>query len=266
MNYLTKFTPAETLIFLEMDKVPFRELLKVTFFDLLLKKVLMTKRKSYKPSANDPYVTVKHVCAGQNLKLYKTLSHETIFLDAFKRSKNMEPLLRHYVTLVNENAINRKIYLEIIKELPNVKPYLMQSFWQSIFGGFGLTKEGEEIAQQIDIELGNLDKTLPELIKNDKREALALIKKVNGNIFFLENIDFKQLHMLDIKELGKTEDEVYFENIPNGCSTGSQWDSFEGHSHSFDSSCGTSNGSDSGCGSSGCGGSGCGGSGCGGGD
>ena len=265
MNYLTKFTPAETLIFLEMDKVLFRELLKATFLDLLLKKVLMTKRKSYKPSANDPYVTVKHVCAGSNLKLYKTLTHETIFVDAFKRSKNMEPLLRHYVTLVNENAINRKTYLECIKELPNVKPYLMQSFWQKLFGGFGLTKEGESIAKGIDFELGELDILLPELIKNNKREALTLIKKVNGNIFFLNNLDLKQLHLLDIKELGKPEDEVYFEEIPDGCSAGTQWDSFEGHSHSFDSSCGTSNGSDnSGCGSSGC--SGCGGSGCGGGD
>jgi len=264
MKHLSNFSPAETLLLIEGSASYQRDLLKVTFLDLLLKKVIKKTKKTYRPSIRDPYVTMKYICAGPNFQSCVAAKHEDVFLDVFTKSKKINALFKHMVKMGYENSYDQVKYQKLIAQSDRMKPYFKINVLFALFGAISLTREGKVLAESIKKELADLDKTLPKLVETDKQKAWEIIQKVNGNIFLLKNLDFSLLYEID-KEMTSFENERKGAFNNGSCSSCSSWDRmdsdwiiFDSHSHSFDSSCGGDGG---GCGSSD--GSGCG-SGCGG--
>lgn len=258
MNQLSKLSPAETLLVLQGENASIKELLKVTFMDLLLKQVVRTVEVQKQPSSRDPVRIYNYVEAGKNFLTYQPLPHENIFLAPFQKSDDVQILFRHIVKIGYQNAKSERKLHAILRQSPNVNRCFSQNIFQSIFGEFSLTTIGQELKIKVEAEIAQLEEELPRLIVDDHQKALDILKVIKGNIFLLTNIEFDLLKQID-KELIAEMNRQDGTNNSGGC-VGCTWSIFDNYSDSFDNSCSGDSGCSSGC--SGCGGSGC--SGCGG--
>ncbi len=273
MNLLNIYSPAETLVVTQGDKATLRDLVKNTFLDLMLKKVIRTTDITRQPHPNDPEVSYKYVVAGSNLFTYQALPHERIFLLPFLTESSVPILFRNYVKLMFEKAQSGYAYRHRVIKSPNLADQYTQGFWQKLVGGYSQTAQGAAAKTKLLTELNLLESAFPEWIETNPTKALEIWRQIKGNVFLLATVDFALLQQIDkdiLKELNTTpmaDDGDWSSSISvSGCS--SSWDSFGDCSDSFNSSCGSDSGcsSDGGGGDSGCssGCSGCGG-GCGGG-
>jgi hypothetical protein len=199
MNYLSKFTPAETLMFIERSQAPYQDLMQFTFMDLLLKKVLKSEETFHKPSKYDVTSVITYISPGPNFDKYASLPHQDVFLDFFRNNKNKRIINRHFVKIGYGNSKNRKKYIELILQSGNISPFIKKNLLHKLFGGFGLSIEGYEIEKSINDELAKLDRELSDFLINDKEKALGIIKRVWGNIFLLNNLDYKKIQGADKK-------------------------------------------------------------------
>jgi hypothetical protein len=262
MKELSKLHPAQTLLLIEGRNAEQKDLLKYTFMDLLLKKVLKTMKKSYRPSKYDPVQTITYVSTGDNFSSYKYAPHEHVFLKPFQERSSIAKLMfRHVVKMGYQNSKYTRHYQNLIADTFELRQFVDSGVISILFGRFALSPAGKEMKDVLKGELKYLDEHLPDLIQRDKQKALEVLRIIKGNIFLLKNIDFKLLADID-KEL---MDEMhprrgYGDSGCSGCV--STWDSFGHDWNTFDSNCSSGN---SGCGGSGCSGGGCSGcSGCGG--
>lgn len=261
MNHLSKLSPAETLFVLQGHNATIKELLKVTFMDLLLKQVVRTVEVQRQPSRRDTIRIYRYVLTGKNFNSYKPLPHENIFLAPFQKKESAQILFRHLVKMGYQNAQSQSILHSTLRKSPNIDGCVSRNPFQIIFGGFYVTPKGFELRNTIQSEIRELEEKLPPLINEDLEKARDILKVIRGNIFLLTSIEFALLNQIDtqlLSEMNKrnaTSDGI-------GCS-GCTWDSFDSYTDSFNSSCS----GDSGCsgGGSGCSGCGSGCSGCGGG-
>lgn len=249
MKHLSKFQPAETLLLIEDIKAELKELLKITFMDLLLKQVIEIKRVSKKSHIRDKVRYYKYVVRGKNFLNYSPLTHELAFLSPYQKSSSIKILFQHIIRMGFENAKSESKYISAVRQSKNIQHYFTKSIIQSLFGGFSITEDGIELRNKIKIEIAQLENDLPALIHNDKQKALEVLNTIGGNIFLLKNIDFKLLQQIDSEILAEMNKKYKDDEGGSGCYGCSSWDS------------GCLGCSNSGCDSSGC--SGC--SGCGGG-
>ncbi len=104
-----------------------------------------------------------------------------------------------------------------------------------------------------------MEAELPNIIHNDKKKALEILKRIGGNVFLVKGLEFELLKEID-EELSKEfeRNDKSYNTGCGGCFTfyGNHSDSFDGAFDTADSSGGGSGCSaDSGCsGCSGCGG------------
>jgi uncharacterized membrane protein YgcG len=267
MNLLTKYSPAETLTVMQGSKATLKDLVKTTFLDLLLKKVIRTIDVPRQPHPNDPEVSYKYVVIGTSFYTYQPLPHEKIFVSPFFADGSVQILFRNYVKLLYQKAATASYFQYHIRKSPNLMPHYTQTFWQRLVGNYSPTAYGIEAKEKLGQEMAALETTFPALIESDKTRAVEVWKQIKGNVFLLSTVDFALLQQIDqevLKELNAEQpvgDDGWSASV-SGCSS---WNSFGDCSDSFDSSCGGDSGcsSDGGGGDSGCS-SGCGG-GCGGG-
>ncbi|TAD83256.1 MAG: hypothetical protein EAY75_15165 [Bacteroidetes bacterium] len=262
MKQLSKLSPAETLLVLQDKKASLRELLKVTFLDLLLKQVVRTFDLVQQPTVRNKDSGYKYVEIGKNFWTYQPLPHENIFLTPFQKSPSLQVLFRNMVKTGYQNAKSKGKFTSLLLQSPSMDTCFSRSILQSLFGGFSITLEGQELRNIVSAEILELENQLPSLILNEPEKAQDIMYAIKGNIFLVDNIEFDLLKQkIDnelLAEFNKRDDT----NNGGGCS-GFAWYGFDDYSDSFDSSCGSG---DSGCAGGGCGGGGCGGGGCGGGD
>ncbi|HYG01952.1 MAG TPA: hypothetical protein VD927_05865 [Chryseosolibacter sp.] len=260
MKYLSRLTPAETLIILTGDKTPLSELLKYTFMDLLLKQVLAIREVHRQASSRDPIRAHKYVVIGKNFKSYQVRTHEPTLLSIFQTNPEANVLFRNLVKIAYQNAKSERYYYPKLTTSPNLKEAISTSLLQKVLGRFSYTQKGAVIKKEIQNEMSSIERTVSDYIVTDRNRGLELLKAIGGNIFLLKTLEFEILKEFD-KELFE---EMTKRNTGPGCSGGC-WTDFGHYSESFDRSCssdrGTSCSGDSGCSgcSSGC--SGCGGGG-----
>jgi uncharacterized membrane protein YgcG len=257
VKQLSKLSPAETLIVLQDKNASIRELLKVTFMDLLLKQVLKTYEVQRQESSRDKDGFYKYVEIGKNFWTYQPLPHENIFLAPFQKSNSLQILFRNMVKTGYQNARSKSKLHSALTQSPNLDRCFSRTVLQSLFGGFSLTADGQELRNTVKAEILELEEQLPPLILKEPQEALDVMNAIKGNVFLLTNIEFDLFKQIDkelLSEFNKRDD-----NNNDGGVSGFIWYSFDDYSDSFDSSCS----GHSGCGSgdSGCGGGGCGGGG-----
>ena len=250
MKYLAGLTPAEILI-LTKENVSHQEILKITFIDLLFKKVLKTFEIERQPHISQKVRVYKYVEIGKNFGNYNSLNHERIFLSTFGSDNSIKILFRNLVKIGYQKSKTLSELKNDIIKTPNLKKCFSQNIFQKIFYSYSFTEYGTELKRKVEQEIKNLSNELSNVNSIENQKAIELIKVIGANIFLLINVDYELLQQID-KDLGIEINRNNSIDGGSGCSgCGSNFDDY---SSSFDSGCSSDSGSggDSGC--SGCGG------------
>jgi hypothetical protein len=207
MTLLSKFTPAETKLILESGKATFKDLMKLTFMDLLLKKVIKIVEEEKELHISDGSRTYTYIEAGKNFHKYKPKPHETVFTKPFNTEEEMQYLLQHFIKVGYENSGKSRRYKRKIKETNNLHSYWSDSFFESLFGLTRLNDHGERTKHEISKYLDEIDAQINDWLENDQEKALEVLLAIGGNIFLLKNLKFELLKNIDkeLLTLKKTE-------------------------------------------------------------
>ncbi|MDW3195577.1 MAG: hypothetical protein R8G66_24590 [Cytophagales bacterium] len=263
METLKKLTPAETLVLRDTSQASFRDLLKFTLIDLILKKVLVVRNESNPEPEEENKVAYKNLEKGPAYDSYQPKAHEWIYLAPYEKDADLSIQFRHLVKMGWESARSRNNYLfKQVLMSKDIARAAKEGWFYRTFGYCNLTPEGQLLQQRVNAELGKLADILPNLIENNPEGAKELMGHIYGNIMLVPSFDYSLLKQLD----EVFEEELIERNTDMHTDTAAIWFFFlydDFHS-SFDSEY-DSYGGDSGWGGGGCsGGDGGGCSGCGG--
>lgn len=254
MEILTTLSPAETYLLAEGSSAKLSEILKLTFADLVRKRVLQITEEEHQSHPNNPPRLISYVGVGDQYSEYRFLLHEFPFIQAFESVRDIQFLFSNYVKVCFQNAGRRKSYIYgAFIENGRLGNNFKQDWLSKFFGGPYFSDDGMEANRKVVLAIHQLEADLPQLIDQDRERAIRLLKQIGGNIYLLRNLDLKALPQLaeEFESFRKGNTSGY----DNGCSGYVFFDDF---STSFDNSCSSDSGwgGDSGCGSgcSGCGG------------
>jgi hypothetical protein len=261
MIFFTALTPAENLIIRDQRQSSYKQMLELTFMDLLLKKVLKIEYVKDETTATDQLTETKvaYVSKGENYYTYAPVPHEKLFMKPFITIVTTRILLSNLIKVLYENAEGPRNFRALVALSPRVSNYLKGPRFFPEFGFLPLNKNGIEAKEQIFSEQTTLSGNFVSLWNNDRVKAMDIISKVNGNIFLLP------LSMQMVKSIGFELDTYTSPSKKEDYSAGgcggfyySDYDHVSGGFSEHEPSSGDSSGADSGCGGdSGC--SGCGG-------
>lgn len=271
MKILSQISPAQTKLIIDNNSISLKNLMKLTFMDLILKKVLKIKEVEEKAHPNDKYVReYTYIIPGENFKNYKPKVFESIFLSPFTKSPEIQIQFKIYIKLIYDNSKGRWNYKKTVKNTSEIEPYFKSSFFINLFRQVKLTQKGHKLNTELKDFLYKTDAEIIDLLENNKKEALELLKNIGGNIFLLKNLDFEMLKKIN-KELSNqqkhsnsntyvddNDDWLFFSSYNNDYMYDSYFNDFDSTIDSYDSDSSDSSGwssFDSGCSScSGCGG------------
>ncbi|UOG76488.1 hypothetical protein MTX78_07780 [Hymenobacter tibetensis] len=266
MTSLSSHSPAELLLLLEQYHNPsLRQLLRVTFLDLLRQQVLAISTEQYRPHFLDPVTWQQFVIGGPALATYQALPHEALLINALQADDQLRIPFKQYVRMIFGKAQTPRAYYQLIEE--NMRTGQLFShhwFWRLTQIRY-LTPKGKQLQAATENELARLDKEFASRVASNPSDARQFSQHLGGMLFLLPSFSSEVGHQLE-RELRQIPEPAH--DLGSDFSGGDGGDfSWPSHSDTFDSHCGGHGESDSsGCGGdsdSGCGGdSGC--SGCGG--
>ncbi|MEJ6792605.1 MAG: hypothetical protein QNK89_07745 [Lacinutrix sp.] len=172
--------------------------MKYTFMDLLLKKVIEIKEISKKPHPKDKYTrTYTYVVSGKNFRKYRPKNHESIFLSPFNKEQDFEILFNNFIKMVYDASKGSWNFKKLNKSNLEVTTFFKSSVLLSLFKLYKLTDKGILVRTDIDNYLNGIDKSIDNLLHNDKKKGIELLLNIGGNIFLLKNLDFQLLKKID---------------------------------------------------------------------
>jgi hypothetical protein len=201
MKILSKITPAETILITDINSLELKDLMKYTFMDLLLKKVIEIKEVRRKVNPRDQQIrTYSYVVSGKNFNKYKPKNHELIYLNPFLKNISMQILFKHFVKMAYDSINSDWSYIKLIRSNQEINQFFKQTFWSDLFRINKLTERGISLKNEISNYLNEIDRDIDKLLYDDTAKGLALLLSLGGNIFLLKNLDFQLLKKID-KEL-----------------------------------------------------------------
>jgi len=268
MKILSQITPAETKLIIHSNLVDLKGLMKLTFMDLLLKKVIEIEVVQRKSHPRDAYTReYTYVVSGKNFDKYSPKKHELVFLSPFLKSPDIQILFKSFIKTVYDESKGSWNYKKSVRNTSELKVYFKSTFFHNLFRRIQLTTEGNKLKKELTNYLTDLDVDITNIMNNDKEKALELLQNLKGNIFLLKNLDFELLKKIDT-ELSNQQKKNYsdtsgdydddswlylFDNEDHRYD--SYFDDFNDTIDSFDSDSSGCSSFDSGCSScSGCGG------------
>lgn len=191
---LSELKPAGTKLILD-PKTELTELLKLTFFDLTLKQVLIIKKAQLKSHARDPhlrqYIVVE---TGKYFSKYKPNSYEKHFTDLIDEDSYFK--LKPYLRAISKKIPSEYTYKkEVIHDL-KLKSNFKNGFIYIVFSWLKTNTIGNNLKKEIQEYLDEADENIVTLIENEPKKALELILYLQGNIFLLKNLKFELLEKL----------------------------------------------------------------------
>lgn len=283
---LETFNPAVALLILKGSETPLSEMLKVTFFDLLHRKILEVTKEEYKPKGVETPTELQFVRIGTAGHGYKPLPHEEVFMSYLKTEPTGKLLFQTLVKLAYKLSGGAKSYRRQIIRHGGAAAHFREGFLHRLLGGFDLSDLGIQSRDRLQSEVANLRRVLDDNRERDPDEVAKLLQSLGAIALMIPGFDFAEFPA-EPNEMAKTfaqQNDSGYTAISSGCGGFDSWNSMsstfdahgsghghghggghdgghgDGHGCSGDSGCG---GGDSGCSGGGCGGGGCGG-GCGG--
>ncbi|CAA0186231.1 hypothetical protein [Tenacibaculum maritimum] len=210
LEKLSKLKPAGTKLILE-SKSDLIELIKLTLFDLTLKKVLVIKKKLKKSHPRDPYLREYIIVeTGKNFSKYSPDKFEKYFTNIIDNDSYYH--LRSYVnTIFKEISSEYKYKKEIISNL-EIRTLFKDNLILSILSYLSINKKGKEFKKEVKKYLDEVDSHIPDLIENKPEKALQLILFLKGNIFLLNNLKLElleKLKLVETKQMNHSDDYYY---------------------------------------------------------
>lgn len=270
MTSLPPHSPAELLLLLAKYHSPnLRQLLRVTFLDLLRQQVLAIHSELSQFHSLDPVTQQQYVVSGPALRTHTALPHELPLLSAFRADEQLRVPFKQYVRMVFEQARTASQYYKLLEANTRTGQLFSRHWFWRLTNSRYLTPEGKQMQAAIEAELVRLDKDLKARTARSSTDAHQLMPLLGGALFLLPSYTSEVGSQLE-RELRQIPEPNHDAGIDfdGGDAGGTSW---HAHGSTFDSHCPSHGGSDdsSGCGGdsssgdSGCGGdSGC--SGCGG--
>jgi hypothetical protein len=254
VKYINRITPAEVHLLRKAGSTSLKDLLKLTFIDLLLKQILSTNLEIYIHPVSKEGNTYSYVSRGEKYKNV-TKDHEMVLSVFFARYPELQVLMANFVKMTFVRSKGLAHYQFLVRKSKDLEGCFKKTLINRLFGTLSLTKKGKDYLKAIDDEIKQIDETLKNTDPEKRQHILA---QINGNVCFMSHMYFTELTTIDIDLFSTHKENLNFDytSTGGGCGGGS-WESFGGNvDWSSSDSSGCSSG-DGGCGS-GCGG-GCGG-------
>lgn len=248
MNYLQSLKPAEIHLLLENGEPKLKDMLRLTFLELLRKKVLVFEEHE-KPSRKPGMVRVyKYVTTGPAYQDYNTLSYEAVFLNPYKKDPARRILFRSLIRITSENAHYDTVFRKKIIE-SSLNRHFYQNRLRLSFGlGRVLSASGETAKIQIQKEIRDAEQKLNNHPGSYTPDLVEYILALGTGVLFLQNWE-------SIKDYWKTDIQQYTDSSTEWYSSSDFYDyNTSSDSESWDTGCSSDSSGCSGC--SGCGGGG----------
>jgi hypothetical protein len=138
MIFFTALTPAENLIIRDQRQSSYKQMLELTFMDLLLKKVLKMEYVNDETTTSTDQLTktkVAYVSKGENYHTYSPVPHEKLFMKPFITIVTTRILLGSLIKVLYENAEGPRNFRALVVLSPRVFNYFRSPafFQRSVF-------------------------------------------------------------------------------------------------------------------------------------
>lgn len=238
MNPLSELKPAETLLLKNGTNADFKNLMKYTFMDLLLKNVLVIKDTTltYRSSRGERYVAAKYVIIGAEFNVYHASPFEEIFLAPFRKAPTLKAIFKKLIKVAYDQVRTEASFRKIIVQNSPLSPLVKKFVFFHVLGNVVWNAEGKIFRNKVISQLQEIDGKINRLLKENPTEATRILAEIGGNICLLKNMDFALLHEVD-KEFQVFVQVTEHTGTGNGCSScsGSFFYSWDDTSNSFDS-------------------------------
>ncbi len=206
---LKNIKPSATKLVLDGTKVDVIDIIKLTFFDLILKQILIIKKEFRKAHPRDTssreYVVVE---TGERFSKYTPDQFESYFMDIIDEDSFY--YLKGYLRKVYKDLpSNYKCYRYVING-SKVNNSFNSNLLTQVFQLTLLSSQGKNFRKKIETYLDKIDNKILDLLDKDPEETLKIISSLKGNIFLLNNVKFELFEKLKpLSRATRTDNEDY---------------------------------------------------------
>ena len=210
---LENIKPSATKLLLDGAGIDVLDVIKFTFFDLIIKQVLSVKKELRRSHPRDPNLREYSIVeTGVKFSGYEADPFESYFVRIIDEN-SFYHLLGYLKKVYNDLPSNYSCYRYVIKG-SKVQQKFHHNLITMIFRWTFLNRRGKRFRKVVRAYLKEIDDTILELLDNEPEKALQLIRSLKGNIFLLKTIKFELFEKL--KALSKavegnsnTDDDMY---------------------------------------------------------
>lgn len=185
-------SPAATKLIVAPKETELSEVLKLTFLDLLFKKVLILKTEIRASNSRDPHLREYLIVeTGEAYKNYIPKRFEKKFLDLIDEGSYY--ILRAYLKQVYKSIDQSYSFnLKILNDCNKLNLFQYNMIYH-IFRNLKLTTQGKAFQSTLKAKLDYINGEIIEILSTDPKKAFELIDLLRGNIFLIENLNFELL-------------------------------------------------------------------------
>jgi len=186
-------SPAEISLLIQERHAVQKELVKITFFDLLIRKVIALESP---PEDAEALL----VAAGEKWGIGPHKEHEQVLLqplDALEGS----PISVHDFFKAGIKQVRRKgnYLFHFVGKNPEVAQYLRNSFWDQLFWRIRFNEAGQVRSEQLKAQIEALDAQFTKAYQKRSQEMYAMVSQLGGYLLLLPSFEPGMLQHIDRK-------------------------------------------------------------------
>lgn len=222
MSLIYKITPAETMLVLNPSSSNLKDLMKYTFIDLLLKKVIRIKENSsLKNKKHNIYnESLNYVKIGKNFNSYRPKKHEYVFLTIFYKNKQLQVLFKQYIKVIYNGVNSEYDYKLTIRSSQDINSLFKHTFFTKLLRRHIINEKGKAQQSTIYSILQPIDKSLKSGL--NQKDHIQNMLSIGGNMFLLNNFHISLLNKID-----KTFTDLDFKQTSTNANGNYYFDIFE---------------------------------------
>ncbi|WP_299892297.1 hypothetical protein [uncultured Lacinutrix sp.] len=212
ISILSRIKPAATKLILESESTDLLELIKLTLFDLILKKVLVLKKEFKKLHPKDHYSREYLIIeTGRNFKKYNHDKFELLFVGRIEENSYFH--LISYIREIHRDIKSEYSFKKEIIQDSNISNLFKITGLSSLFKIINLNSKGNNLKNTIKPFLDNLNKNITHLFEKEPEKILDLILFLKGNIFLLTNLKFDLWDKIsELYKIKMASDDDFYDN------------------------------------------------------
>ncbi len=210
-------TPAESMVILDADGADPREMLKLTFVDMFLKKVIETERISKKAGLFlKKTITLPCLKEGSNLPNVTLKPHEEILIQKEQLSKRLT--VKEYLTYIYKKTLKGRMrsFKQIVLDELHDQGYLTKQKKKFLFvipiTQYELSDKGKQQKEEIEKILEDGEKNLSNWLKTDPSKAKSYLLFCGAHVLLLSGYDLQAFKELNKAIASITPQEGFYDS------------------------------------------------------